>query len=130
MAAIGHGQKMSRKWELAIAGLLQGSSIGDAAKLARVSESSLFRWLRDEDFRKAYQEARREAVGQAVAQLQRSCGRAVEGLVDVLDDGEAPASAKVSASKTILELSLKSVEIENLEQRVVELEKTLSRKDV
>jgi len=128
MAAIGHGQKMSRKWELAIAGLLQGSSIGDAAKLAGVSESSLFRWLRDESFRRAYQEARREAVGQAVAQLQRSCGRAVEGLVDVLDDGEASASAKVSASKTILELSLKSVEIEDLEKRISELEKATGRK--
>ena len=37
-------------------------------------------------------------------------------------DTEAPANAKVSAAKTILETAVKAVELEDLEVRIVALE--------
>ena len=35
---------------------------------------------------------------------------------------DAPASAKVSAAKTILDTAVKAIELEDLEQRIVALE--------
>jgi hypothetical protein len=39
-----------------------------------------------------------------------------------MQDAEAPASARVSAAKTILETAVKAVEIEDLEARIMALE--------
>jgi hypothetical protein len=41
----GHGQKLSRKKESAIAALISLPTIGDAAKLVGIGEKTLFRWL-------------------------------------------------------------------------------------
>jgi len=95
-----HGEKLSRKQELAIAALLTCSAIADAAKQCSIGEVTLHRWLKDATFQAAYREARRQ----------------------VMQAAEAPASAKVSAAKTILETAVKAVELEDLEARIVALE--------
>ena len=59
---------------------------------------------------------------QAVGQLQAACSVAVVALIDISQDVNSPASARVSAAKTVLELALKSVELEDLAVRVEELE--------
>jgi hypothetical protein len=114
--------QLSANQHRAIAALLSESSICDAAKAAKISEPTLFRWLKDEAFNTAYMKARRQATMQAIAQLQQSSSKAVKALCDIMEDKEAPTSSRVSAAKTILELSIKSVEIEDLAQRVVQLE--------
>ena len=40
----------------------------------------------------------------------------------VMHDSESPASARVSAAKTILDTAIKAVELEDLEQRLTALE--------
>jgi hypothetical protein len=39
-----------------------------------------------------------------------------------MQDAEAPASARVSAAKAVLETAIKAVELEDLEARIVALE--------
>jgi len=46
----------------------------------------------------------------------------VETLRSVMQDKDAPASAKVSAAKAILETAIKAVELEDLEARIAALE--------
>ena len=46
----------------------------------------------------------------------------METLRSVMQDAEAPASARVSAAKTVLETAIKAVELEDLEARIVALE--------
>ena len=55
-------------------------------------------------------------------QVQQATGEAVETLRKVMQAADAPASAKVSAAKTILETAVKAVELEDLEPRIVALE--------
>ena len=117
-----HGEKLSRKQELAIAALFTCSAITDAAKQCSIGEVTLHRWLKDATFQAAYREARRQVVQQAIVQVQRATGEAVETLRSVMQDAAAPASAKVSAAKTILETAVKAVELEDLEARIVALE--------
>jgi hypothetical protein len=74
-------------------------------------------------FREQYREARREAVSRAIGQLQGACSVAVTALTDISQDIHAPASSRVSAARTVLELALKGVELEDLAVRMDELER-------
>jgi hypothetical protein len=118
----GHGEKLSRKQEALISALLTAPRLADAAQTAGIGEVTAWRWLKDATFQAAYREARRAVVQHAIVQVQHATGEAVETLRSVMQDTEAPASAKVSAAKTILETSVKAVELEDLEARIMALE--------
>jgi DNA-binding MurR/RpiR family transcriptional regulator len=120
------GEKLSRKQEVAIAALLTCPTLAEAAQRAGISEPTLGRWLRRDDFQTAYRQARREAVSQAIAHLQRVSGEAVETLRAIMADGKAPASARVTAARAVLEVAIKAVELEDLEARIADLEARLT----
>ena len=122
----GHGEKLSRKQEQAIVALLTCGSILEAATQCQVDESTVRRWLKEERFQCAYREARRQVVQQAMVQLQQATGQAVQTLQEVMQAPDAPASARVSAAKTVLEVAVKAVEVEDLEARVSALEAAMS----
>jgi len=124
---IGHGEKFSRKQEAAIIALLNAPTIVEASKLVRVGEATLWRWLQDEKFQQAYQEAKRKALSVAIGTLQQASGKAVETLRSIAIDANAPCSARVSAARTIIEVGLKAKETEELERRLTELEKIYER---
>src|SRR5262249_52012194 len=57
----GHGEKLSRKQEQAIAALLEKPSLAEAAAAVSLNEKTLRRWLReDRGFQDAYRAARQE----------------------------------------------------------------------
>jgi hypothetical protein len=118
----GHGEKLSRKQEAAIIALLSEPTIEKAAAKAGIAKPTLWRWLQIESFQTAYREARREAVSQAIGALQRASGEAVEALREIMQDKEAPATARVSAARSILEFAIKGVEIEDILVRLEALE--------
>ena len=113
---------ISRKQDTAIGALLSRPTISAAAESVGVGESTLRRWLKDGDFLTAYRAVRMEAVSQAMGHLQGACSVAVLALTDVAQDVNCPAGARVSAARTVLELALKGVELEDLAVRVEELE--------
>ena len=123
----GHGEKLSRNQERAIAALLVHPTMLKAAAAAGVGEVTLWRWLQIPGFKEQYRLARREAVSQAVGHIQGACSVAVVALTDISQDVNCPASARVSAARTVLELALKGVELEDLAVRVEELESQVSR---
>jgi DNA-binding MurR/RpiR family transcriptional regulator len=118
----GHGEKLSRKHEQAISALLATPTVAEAAHQAGVSESTVRRWLQSADFQAAYQQARRQVVQQAIVQVQQTCTVAVTTLRTVMQEATAPASARVSAAKAVLDTALKAVELEDLEARIAALE--------
>lgn len=120
--------KMERKQEIAITALLTAPTIQQAAKIAEVGESTLWRWLQIPEFEKAYRDAKKKTVSQAINRLQQITGEAVETLREIMNDKESPAHVRVTAAKTIIEQSIKAVEIEELVGRVEELEKLVPKK--
>ena len=119
----GHGEKLPRRKEQAISALLMHATLSEAAAALAVDESTLRRWLREDTaFQTAYREARRQVVQQAIVQVQQATGEAVETLRKVMQATDAPASAKVSVAKAILETAVKAVELEDLEARIAALE--------
>lgn len=124
----GHGEKLSRKQEQAIAALLNCPTVEQAAKAVGIGEVTLWRWLQLPDFQEKYREAKRQAVAQAVARLQQVTTQAVDTLEAIMIDTEAPASSRVTAAKTVLEMAIKGVELEDLSARIEALEKTIEEK--
>jgi hypothetical protein len=116
-------RKLTPKQERIIAELLSHPTMKDACAAAGVSQSTLWRWLQDRDFHTAYMTARRDTVSHAVARLQSAASEAVDTLREVLKDNATIATARVSAAKAILDYSLKAIELEDLAQRVEELER-------
>jgi hypothetical protein len=123
----GHGQKFSRNKERAISALLSQPSVALAAEFVGIGERTLWRWLQLDDFKTAYREARSQLVSQAIALVQSGMSSAVRTLQDIMSDKDAPASARVSAAKTMLDMGLKGIEIEDLEFRISQLENSITR---
>jgi AcrR family transcriptional regulator len=103
--------------------------VRSAAKEAGVSEATVFRYLQDPEFQRRYRAARARLVEAAVALMQRLCADAVSTLAAVMHDTTAPASARVSAAKTILEQSIGGVELTELRQEVEDIKGMLAERE-
>jgi hypothetical protein len=124
----GHGEKFGRKREEAVVALLSQRTVDDAARVAGIGTRTLLRWLQLPEFQTAYRQSRRQAVCQTTARLQHASGAAVSLLLTVMLDGNAPAASRVRAAQTVLEMSFRGVELEDVEARLAELERRFGRK--
>lgn len=118
---------MTAKQDKLLAALLESPTIQTAAKIAGISEATALRYLKDEEFVVAYRDTRREIVSHSITSLQSACSNAVATLCDVCDNTEAPASSRIAAAKSILEMSFRAVEIDDLGARVAMLEVQMER---
>jgi hypothetical protein len=74
----------------------------------------------------ALREAQRQALQDSTGQLGAASTRAVEALHEVLDDPGAPAAARVSASRVILDSAFKFLELQEVAERMTEIETALA----
>ncbi len=124
----GHGKKITRKRQLAIAALLQQPTVKDAAAVAGVGEATLIRWLgQDNNFKLEYRQARRRILDQAITNLLQATGSAVETLMEIMMDKDKPPSSRVVCAKSILDIALKSVELNDMVARVEKLETQINK---
>lgn len=120
----GHGEKLSRKQERAIAALLLEPTISAAAAVAEVNERTLRVWMKIPAFRDAYQEARREVLNAAIVKLQRSAIKAVNRLernLNCKDPGPANRAAVA-----ILRYAIQGTHLADLDERMREIENGLA----
>jgi hypothetical protein len=122
-----HGDKLDRKTEAAIVALLAHPTMPDAAKAAGVSETTLWRWLQRDDFRKRYREAQEKVFDGALGSLHGATTEAVNCLRRNLSCGNP--SAEVHAARTILDYTLRARELFDLEDRIALLEAALKARE-
>ena len=102
---------------LALAG---GATVAEAARQAGVSEPTVYRRLRDTAFARHLAEARGAVIRQAVGRLARDCSTAADTLADLLTaDSE---TVRLGAARSILELTIKIRDHEDIESRIAALE--------
>src|SRR5438128_1047665 len=118
----GHGEKLSRKQEQAVAALIAQPTIGAAASAIGVSEVTLWRWLQIPEFAELYRRARWQTVGQALGAVQSASCEAVETLRTIMTDASAPVPSRVAAARVVLETAFRAVELEDLGERIARLE--------
>jgi hypothetical protein len=121
---IGHGTKFGRKKEETIAALLSQRNIEEAARFVNIGTKTLLRWLQLPEFDRAYREARRAAFSQSIARLQQASSAAAATLLKIMVDPSAPAASRIRAADSVLGHAAKAIEIEDIEARVSELERT------
>ena len=122
----GHGEKITRKQEQAIAALLTEPTLEGAARAVGVNVATLSRWRQQPEFGDAYREARQETIERVTAHISASCSTAVSTLCAIMEDTDAPASARVSAARTMLEHAYRAFETEDLTARIATLERMLN----
>lgn len=119
----GHGEKLSRAKERAIGALLACRTIADAAKVAGVSERTLRRWQKEAGFRDEYREARKRILESVLNELRRLSSDAAKTLGTIATSDDSPAGARVRAAEVILQTVLRGVEVEELSERLDQLER-------
>lgn len=108
--------------ERALAALLIHSSKAEAAEAAGISPRTLRTYLSDGEFQKAYKEAFSGLVSEATRQAQRSLSPAISTLREIIEDEEQPATARISAARSLLEYGLKLTEQNDILSRLDKLE--------
>jgi transposase len=119
--------ELSRSKERAVVAMMAHPSIAEAAKVAGVSESSIWRWLQDDSFQARLRDAQSKVMDGALSSLQGSMTSAVNCLVRNLNCG-TPA-AEVQAAKTILDFTLKTRQQFDYLERIKALEAALRARE-
>jgi hypothetical protein len=112
----------SRKEERMILALLEHARVDQAAVAAGVSEATMWRRLRDQNFQEALREARREAFSRAIARLQQAGSAAAATLLRIMCDNKAPGATRVRAAVSVLEMAFRGIELEDMQVRIRRLE--------
>jgi len=120
----GKVSKKVRQREQLILALLQQSSMEKAAASIGISTVTAWRISKTREFKDEYRKARREAFSQSVARLQQASGAAVSTLLKVMVDQTTPPARRVRAADCVLDHAAKAMELEDIEARLGELERT------
>jgi hypothetical protein len=116
------GENLTAKQEAALVALLSHGTIEAAYASVGVSKTTMWRWMQLPRFQSRYKAERRQLVEAGIVTLQKHATTAARVLVQIADDTEAPASARVTAAKTILDQSVSAIEMTELLQRIERLE--------
>lgn len=117
---------LTLKQRRAIEALLTAQTVADAARAAGVHENTVARWLREEPFRTALQEAQAEVVDALLARIVGAQSEALTTLQRVARDGSEAQS--VAAAKAILGL-LPTYKWLDIDRQILELRKAMGLTD-
>jgi DNA-binding transcriptional MerR regulator len=120
----GSSEKLNSKQEAAVLALLSSRNVEEAAKVVGVTPRTLYRWQKEPAFDRAYRAAKRASYDQAIARLHHLSGAAVSTIGKVMLDPATPPATKVRAADTVLEHTEKAIQLEDIEARLTELERS------
>ncbi len=112
--------------EKALLALLSEPTVKKAADASGVPERTIYRWMDETEFGRAYRHARRKAFNQAISATQRYVPLAIQALTKITVDESAPHSARVSAAAAILKFSRDSIELDDMQERIASIEAQLN----
>ena len=95
-----------RKDELILSALLANNTIRATSQACGVSESQIYARLRNEAFKKKYDQARKDLLEQNTAALQGHLGVAIETLAEIVQDEKASQQTRLNAAEAIIRNSL------------------------
>lgn|SRR5262249_5968221 len=117
--------KLTAKQTAAIAALLSEPSVKRAAARCQISERQLHRWICQVGFAARLKEARGRIIEVTLSNLQSASSKAVETLNEIMCDPDAGPTARVSAARTILEMTLRANDSLVMSERLAALEAKL-----
>lgn len=115
------------KQKKVIAQLIAGADITDAAASVGVARSTVWRWSKQDRFKRALADAEADALAVVSRALVRMAHKAVETLERTMDDPNASPASKVRAADIILGRLLQLRQLVDFESRLLALEKEHGR---
>ncbi len=112
-----------------ISALLSCPTIKSASESVGLSEQAVYSRLRKPAFRAQLQNARDNQFQVISSKLEDANFKALDTLINILDDSEVSAGIKVKASQTLLDLSLKNREQIDVISRIENLEEMLKSQE-
>ena len=103
-----HGKPLTARQSKALSALLICPSLAAAATACNIPQRTIYRYLRLAHFAEAYQHARHQQLGQAVAALQTAAGQAVAVLIEIATNADAKSTARVQAARALIEGALRA----------------------
>ena len=119
--------KLSSKQENAIIALLTESTIKQVAETVGVGESTVYRWLQEDEFNQAFREARKRAFSKSLSALQQAYSCAVGTLKIIMENVDASPNSRVTAAKTVIEMAFKAYELEDLSLELDEIRQDMKK---
>ena len=102
--------------------LLTQRNVEEAARVAGMGITTLYRRMKDADFVAAYREARLAAFGQAGARLQQASNLAVTVILKIMIAPGTPARTQVGAADLVLKHGIEASE-EDIQRCLAELKR-------
>lgn len=112
--------------DLIINGLLANTTIRATSQAIGISESTIYRYLNDEDFKMEYEQRRREMLVDNCHTLQANMGKAIEELVEIINSKTTAPQIRLNAIDTLLRHTYKQTELIDILSRLEALE-TMNR---
>jgi DNA-binding LacI/PurR family transcriptional regulator len=109
-----------------VTALAAGGTVEASARAAGVSETTVYRRLREPAFRQRVAEARDEMVNRAVARLSATSTLAADTLRELLK--ARSETVRLGAARAVLELGSRLREQEDLAERIAALERGLTER--
>lgn len=103
--------------------LLSEPTITLACKKANVSEKTAYTWLKNPYFQMHFKKLKHDFIKNTTAKLQANTLRAVDTLVNIMENEDLSALARVQSARTILGFAYRGAEIEDIQDRLDKLEK-------
>ncbi len=113
----------TNKTEKIISSLLSFPTIKEAAKNLKMAESTLYNYLKDDEFKIKYNKAKTSMLHQTTGYLQSNMTKATENIVNMISNEEIPPQVRLNASKAVPEYGLKLTENIDILPRIEQLEK-------
>lgn len=112
--------ELSANQERALAALLATPTVTAAAERSGLGERTIYRYLKDPEFKRRYSEERAHLLDQTVAGLQK-LGIGAVGVLRRNFDAESP-HVQIRAARAVLDLMFRGAELVEMEERLRRLE--------
>lgn len=109
--------------ERILAGLLANTTVTATASATGISEATIYRYLKNDDFKLEYEERRRAMLADNCHALQAGMSKAIEELVAVIDDDDTSPQVRLNAIDMLLRHSYRLTEQIEIMERLDKLEK-------
>lgn len=108
-----------------LAALLVARNPVEAAQVAKVSERSVWRWLKEPTFAAALRDMERNAIEQATRRLTNGTATALDVILAVMQDEDAAPGPRLRAATAWLDYHLRYRELTDFADRLAALEERM-----
>lgn len=109
-----------------IAALIAEGTIKGAAASLKCTTRTLYERMKKPEFKALYTQAKGEILKAATAKLQGQVSGAIDTLVEIRDDKEAPKQTRANCAVNILQYAARFTETTDIIERLEEVEKDLA----